>query len=68
MVIVGYLIVRSIVPFSKEFLVGVDPIVPIEIPLWGPLFYCCKDPTTYHKHIHSHPFKTIDVMGRKLQI
>ena len=48
MVIVGYLIVHSIVPFLKNSLVGGGGggIVPTKIPLWGALFYCCKDPTT----------------------
>ena len=38
--IVGYLIVRSIVPFLKNYLVAAH-------------LYCCKDPTTYHKHLHT---------------
>ena len=45
----------SVVPFLKNSLVGGGGgIVPtcIEIPLWGPLFYCCKDPTTYHKYVY----------------
>ena len=54
-------------PFSKEFPCGRGVgIVPIEIPLRGLLSCCCKDPTTYHKHVHNEYTITLSLIRKPL--